>query len=91
MFYVALTRAADWLYVCHPEREAGSYGKGGSLWGGSVCERRELTRFVSKSAKAAFQQQRAASFRPPEAIPAEGPSHHKPHKAGAGERAGRVP
>ena len=28
LFYVALTRAADWLYVCYPQREAGSFGQG---------------------------------------------------------------
>jgi superfamily I DNA/RNA helicase len=66
LFYVALTRAADWLYVCHPQHEAASYGKGGSLWGGSVYERCELTRFVGKSVRTAFQHQDASTFEPPE-------------------------
>jgi DNA helicase-2/ATP-dependent DNA helicase PcrA len=62
LFYVALTRAADWLYVCHPQRQSSSYGGG---WGGDVYERAELTRFVSKSVKQTFQCQKAAGFQTP--------------------------
>jgi len=59
LFYVALTRAARWLYVCHPLRESSSYG---SNWSGDFYEHRELTRFVSKSVKQTLQCQRAQAF-----------------------------
>jgi DNA helicase-2/ATP-dependent DNA helicase PcrA len=67
LFYVALTRAADWLYVCHPQRESSSFGQGGGFWGDNVYERRELTRFVSKAVKSAFDCQDARTFQAPEA------------------------
>jgi DNA helicase-2/ATP-dependent DNA helicase PcrA len=60
LFYVALTRAADWLYVCHPKHESSFFGRG---WSGDFFERRELTRFVSKSVKQAFQCQQANAFK----------------------------
>ncbi|NUQ64556.1 MAG: ATP-dependent helicase, partial [Pirellulales bacterium] len=63
LFYVALTRAADWLYVCHPKRASTTYGRG---WLGDVCERAELTRFVTKQVKQAFQAQQAGGFQVPE-------------------------
>ena len=68
MFYVALTRAADWLYVCYPRREASSYGNTsyGRSWGGGVYESCQLTRFITKSVKQAFQSQRAGGFVLPE-------------------------
>ena len=75
MFYVALTRAADWLYVCHPRHEASGYGNTsyGRSWGGGVYESCQLTRFITKSVKAAFQSQRAGAFQTPEvALPAAG-------------------
>ena len=75
MFYVALTRAADWLYVCHPRHEASSYGNTsyGRSWGDGVYESCELSRFITKSVKAAFQSQRAGAFEAPEvAAPAAG-------------------
>ncbi len=60
MFYVAMTRAADWLYVCHPRRQrARSYG--GSYYD-DWYEQTELTRFISKLAKQQFEQQQAGSF-----------------------------
>ncbi len=62
LFYVALTRAADWLYVCHPQHAASAY-RG---WGGDIYERAELTRFVSKTVKKSFQCQRAQSFETPQ-------------------------
>jgi DNA helicase-2/ATP-dependent DNA helicase PcrA len=63
MFYVALTRAADWLYVCYPRRESSGYG---NRWLGSgVYETTTLTRFLTKSAQRAFQAQSAGSFQPP--------------------------
>jgi len=76
MFYVALTRAADWLYVCYPRHEASSYGNTsyGRSWGGGVYESSQLTRFITKSVKQAFQSQRAGAFAAPvETPPAEAP------------------
>jgi DNA helicase-2/ATP-dependent DNA helicase PcrA len=61
LFYVALTRAADWLYVCHPQRESPPFGRG---WA-DAYERAELTRFVTKPVKQAFQCQQAGSFKAP--------------------------
>jgi DNA helicase II / ATP-dependent DNA helicase PcrA len=75
MFYVALTRAADWLYVCYPRHEASGYGNTsyGRSWGGGVYESCQLTRFITKSVKAVFQSQRAGAFQTPEvAAPAPG-------------------
>ena len=68
MFYVALTRAADWLYVCYPRHEASGYGNTsyGRSWGGGVYESCQLTRFITKSVKAAFQSQRAGAFQTPD-------------------------
>jgi len=67
MFYVALTRAADWLYVCYTRHESSSYGNTsyGRSWGGGVYESSQLTRFITKSVKAAFQSQSAAAFQTP--------------------------
>ncbi|MBI2478244.1 MAG: UvrD-helicase domain-containing protein, partial [Planctomycetia bacterium] len=62
MFYVAMTRAADWLYVCHPRRQRASQ-YGGSYF--DDYEQTELTRFITKSAKRQFEQQQAASFQSP--------------------------
>jgi DNA helicase-2/ATP-dependent DNA helicase PcrA len=79
LFYVALTRAADWLYVCHPLRESASFGQS---WGSDFYERRELTRFVTKSVKDAFQQQRAGTFEiPPDAAVVEKPRRKTRGKA----------
>jgi len=77
MFYVALTRAADWLYVCHPQRESTSYGNN---WLGDVYDRRELTRFVTKPVKQAFQSQRAASFEAPDDFEPPKKRQRKPRK-----------
>ncbi|MBL7037574.1 MAG: UvrD-helicase domain-containing protein [Pirellulaceae bacterium] len=63
LFYVALTRAADCLYVCHAQRESSSYG---NKWLGDVYERRELTRFVTKPVKQTFQSQQASRFEEPD-------------------------
>jgi len=71
-----LTRAADWLYVCYPRHEASSYGNTsyGRSWGGGVYESCQLTRFITKSVKQAFQSQRAGTFAVPAgAEPAEAP------------------
>ncbi len=67
MFYVALTRAADWLYVCYPRHEASSYGNTsyGRSWGGSVYDSCQLTRFITKSVKQTFQSQQAGSYMSP--------------------------
>ncbi|MDA1049608.1 MAG: UvrD-helicase domain-containing protein [Planctomycetota bacterium] len=64
MFYVAMTRAADWLYVCHPRRQRASQ-YGGSYF--DDYEQVELTRFITKPAKQKFQQQQASSFALPTA------------------------
>jgi len=77
MFYVALTRAADWLYVCYPRHEASSYGNTsyGRSWGGAgaVFDSPQLTRFMTKSVKQTFQSQRAGSYvLPNETAPAAG-------------------
>jgi ATP-dependent exoDNAse (exonuclease V) beta subunit len=65
MFYVAMTRAADWLYVCHPRRQRAS-PYGGSYFD-DFYEQTELTRFITESAKRQFEQQHAGSFRLPAA------------------------
>jgi hypothetical protein len=57
-----MTRAADWLYICHPRRQSSSYGGG---WLGDVYERTELTRFITSSAKRQFECQKAGTFRSP--------------------------
>ena len=77
MFYVALTRAADWLYVCHPQRESTSYGNN---WLGDVYARRELTRFVTKPVKQAFQSQRASTFEDPDNFAPAKKRQRKPRK-----------
>ena len=85
MFYVALTRAADWLYVCHPRREASSYGNTayGRSWGG-VSESCQLTRFITRSIKSAFQSQQARTFQlPADAAVDEAPrGKRSPRKVG---------
>ena len=83
MFYVALTRAADWLYVCYPRHESSSYGNTsyGRSWGGGVYESCQLTRFITKSVKAAFQTQQAAGFRTPAPAVASAGSRKKPATA----------
>jgi DNA helicase-2/ATP-dependent DNA helicase PcrA len=63
MFYVAMTRAADWLYVCYPRREAAGYG---NSWMGNAFEATTLTRFITAEAKRIFQCQTARNFRIPE-------------------------
>jgi DNA helicase-2/ATP-dependent DNA helicase PcrA len=63
MFYVALTRASDWLYVCYAQREPASSRQS---WGGDFYDRRELTRFVTKSVRQTFQPQYAGMFEEPE-------------------------
>jgi DNA helicase-2/ATP-dependent DNA helicase PcrA len=83
LFYVALTRAADWLYVCHPLNQSPAYGKG---WGEGFAERCELTRLVSPSVKRTFQQQEAGTFEAPEPqAPIQKPCR-KPRKRAAKRR-----
>jgi DNA helicase-2/ATP-dependent DNA helicase PcrA len=66
IFYVALTRAADWLYVCHTQfHYQGGHG-GWSDWDDDGS--RELTRFLVPRAQQAFDQQSASQFRPPESV-----------------------
>jgi DNA helicase-2/ATP-dependent DNA helicase PcrA len=72
LFYVAMTRAADWLYVCHPRRQSTSYGGG---WLGDAYEQTRLTRFISGSAKRQFECQSASTF----ALPLES-RHGQPAK-----------
>ncbi len=62
MLYVAMTRAADWLYVCHPRRQPSGYG---NSWMGDVYETAPLTRFIDRQAKRRFQAQTASDFRRP--------------------------
>ena len=85
MFYVALTRAADWLYVCHPRHEASSYGNTsyGRSWGGGVYESCQLTRFITKSVKDVFQCQRAGAFQTPQSTDTATGSRKKPALAKA--------
>ena len=54
LFYVALTRAKDWLYVCHPLRYY-AVSRGFS----DVHGYSQLTRFLSASVRASFQQEQA--------------------------------
>ena len=75
MFYVAMTRAADWLYVCHPRREAAGYG---NSWMGNAFEATTLTRFITAEAKRTFQCQTARNFRVPD--PQDGPPTPKKTK-----------
>jgi DNA helicase-2/ATP-dependent DNA helicase PcrA len=62
MFYVALTRAADWLYVCHPEIYY-QRSRGWNSWDDDG--HRELTRFLSWTAQEAFDHQQATEFKSP--------------------------
>jgi DNA replication ATP-dependent helicase Dna2 len=62
MLYVAMTRAADWLYVCHPRRQPTGYG---NSWMGDAYETTPLTRFIDRQAKRQFQSQTASTFRCP--------------------------
>jgi superfamily I DNA/RNA helicase len=80
LFYVALTRAADCLYVCHAQRESSSYG---NKWLGDVYERRELTRFVTKPVKQAFQSQQATRFEEPGDLDPPKKRPRKPRKKAA--------
>ena len=76
MFYVAMTRAADHLYLCYPRRQSSGYGNG---WLGDTYEATTLTRFISNDAKRALQCQTARSFRPPEETgTSTGKSRRKP-------------
>jgi DNA helicase II / ATP-dependent DNA helicase PcrA len=74
MFYVAMTRAADWLYVCHPRRQASGYGNG---WLGDTYETTTLTRFIGTDAKRKFQCQTARNFRRPTEQGDEAPAAKK--------------
>lgn len=77
MLYVALTRAADWLYVCHPRRQPVGYG---NSWMGDAYETTPLTRFIDQQTKRRFQSQTASTFRRPaerESTPAATKSKRK--------------
>ena len=65
----ALTRAADWLYVCHPEIYLQRSRGGWNSWDDDG--HRELTRFLSWTAQEAFDHQEATEFVPPEQIVTE--------------------
>ena len=57
LFYVAMTRTKDWLYVCFPQQYYHSYrGGGGDSYGHA-----QLTRFVTESVKRKFQLAAATS------------------------------
>ena len=62
MFYVALTRAADWLYVCHAETHYERQGRFGGWNGWDDGGYREVTRFLSPRAHGAFDLQQASQF-----------------------------
>ena len=84
MFYVAMTRAADWLYVCYPRRESSGYG---NSWLGNVYEQTTLTRFISKSVKGHFQCQSASSFvLPTESEPLQSPAKPRRKAKRSGSR-----
>ncbi len=53
LFYVALTRAKDWLYVCYPLRYYHAYGGPFSDQHGYA----QLTRFLPQEAQACFDRQ----------------------------------
>lgn len=80
MFYVALTRAADWLYVCHTQFGSPRGGYGG--WSGwdddGYCQ---PTSFLSDRALRCFDRRMASEYPPPEDIVAgeqTAPSSRKP-------------
>lgn len=57
LFYVALTRAKDWLYVCYPQRYYHAYrGPFSDQFGYA-----QLTRFLPKSVQRHFQLRLAAA------------------------------
>ena len=60
MFYVALTRAADWLYVCYAENHWQPQHGRWQDWDDDGY--RELTRFVTPRVEQVFQCQRASQF-----------------------------
>jgi DNA helicase-2/ATP-dependent DNA helicase PcrA len=60
MFYVALTRASDWLYVCHCENHPVSFRGSWHDWGDDGC--RTVTRFLSARVQAALQRQNPSTF-----------------------------
>jgi DNA helicase-2/ATP-dependent DNA helicase PcrA len=61
LFYVALTRAADWLYVCHCKHHQPSFRRGWNDWGDDG--RRVISRFVTPKVKASLQCQKPSTFR----------------------------
>lgn len=67
LFYVALTRARDWLYVCYPLRYY-SYPRTFS----DVHGHAQLTRFLPESVRACFNQTQA--FAPPDTAEVRQPS-----------------
>jgi len=58
LFYVALTRAKDWLYVCFPQRYYHAYRGGFSDQFGYA----QLTRFLPKGLKGCFHRRVAAAL-----------------------------
>ncbi|HET6882944.1 MAG TPA: ATP-dependent helicase, partial [Pirellulales bacterium] len=68
LFYVALTRAKDWLYVCYPQRYYHAYrGPSSDQYGYA-----QLTRFLTKGIQQRFQHRVAATV--PIERPSGGPS-----------------
>lgn len=58
LFYVALTRAKDWLYVCHPQRYYHAYrGPFSDQYGYAP-----LTRFLTKTEQRLFERRVAVNF-----------------------------
>ena len=80
MFYVALTRAADWLYVCHAQVHFQRSGYGGwNRWDDDGF--RELTRFLSPRAQQCFDRQTASQFVPPDSLVASQSKSPSPRKS----------
>jgi DNA helicase-2/ATP-dependent DNA helicase PcrA len=88
MFYVALTRAADLLYVCHAEfhYQRGGYA-GWNRWDDDGF--RELTRFLSLRAQKCFDRQTASQFVPPDSLVARQSQSPPPRKSTRKKRKSR--
>jgi DNA helicase II / ATP-dependent DNA helicase PcrA len=69
LFYVALTRAKDWLYVCYPLRYY-SYPRTFSDAHGYA----QLTRFLPESVRRLFEETQAASLASPDELTEGAPS-----------------
>jgi len=88
MFYVALTRAANWLYVCHAQVHFQRSGYGGwNRWDDDGF--RELTRFLSPGAQQCFDRQTASQFVPPDSLVTSQSKSRSPRKSTRKKRKSR--